>query len=90
MKKALATWSKKIFGDIFKQIALLEDVIKVHEVEFQLNPTAHNRAKLHKVQADLTRYLHLEKEFLRQKVGMQWFKDRDRNAKFFHAHDRRK
>ncbi|XP_075077182.1 uncharacterized protein LOC142163928 [Nicotiana tabacum] len=43
VKKALAVWSKVTFGDIFKQIAALEDVIKVHEVEFELNPTAQNK-----------------------------------------------
>ncbi|XP_070045091.1 uncharacterized protein [Nicotiana tomentosiformis] len=58
------------FGDIFKQIAALEDVIKVHEIEFELNPTAQNTAKLHKVEADLTRYYHLEEEFWRQKAGV--------------------
>lgn len=45
VKKALASWSRETFGDIFKQIASLEDVIKVHEVEFELNPTYQNRAK---------------------------------------------
>ncbi|XP_075086274.1 uncharacterized protein LOC142168985 [Nicotiana tabacum] len=68
----------------------LEDVIKVHEIEFELNPTARNTAKLHKVEADLTRYYHLEEEFWRQKAGMQWFKDGDRNTKFLFDHVRGK
>lgn len=59
-------------------------------MKFELNPTAQNRAKLHKVEANLTRYYHLEKEFWRQKAGMQWFKDGDRNTKLFHAHVKRK
>ncbi|XP_070046792.1 uncharacterized protein [Nicotiana tomentosiformis] len=71
VKKALVGWSKETFGDIFKQIVTLEDVIKVHEIEFELNPTPQNRAKLHKVEADLTRYLHLAEESWRQKAGMQ-------------------
>ncbi|XP_070025340.1 uncharacterized protein LOC142181871 [Nicotiana tabacum] len=45
VKKALTSWSTETFGDNFKQIASLEDVIKVHEVEFELNPTYQNRAK---------------------------------------------
>lgn len=68
VKKALAAWSKETFSDTLKQIASLEDVIKVHEVEFDLHPTAQNRTKLHKVQAYLTRYIHLEEEFWRQKL----------------------
>nr|XP_016502283.1 PREDICTED: uncharacterized protein LOC107820507 [Nicotiana tabacum] len=87
---ALELGAKETFGDIFKQVAALEDVIKVHEIEFELNPTAQNRAKLHKVEADLTKYYHLEEELWRQKAGMQWFKDGDRKTKFFHAHVRGK
>ncbi|XP_075107144.1 uncharacterized protein LOC142180116 [Nicotiana tabacum] len=49
-----------------------------------------DRAKLHKVEADLTRYYHLEEEFWRQKAGIQWFKDGDRNTMLFHAHVRGK
>ncbi|XP_075082595.1 uncharacterized protein LOC142166874 [Nicotiana tabacum] len=86
VKKALADWSKETFGYIFKQIAALEDVIKVHEVEFELNPTTQNKAKLHKVEADLTRLYHLEEEFWRQKDGLQWFKYGDRNTNLIHAH----
>ncbi|XP_070032830.1 uncharacterized protein [Nicotiana tomentosiformis] len=90
VKTALADWSMETFGDIFKQIAALEDVIKVHEIQFELNSTAQNRAKLHKVDSDLTRYYHFEEEFWRQKTGMQWFKDGNMNTKFFHAHVRSK
>ncbi|XP_075079855.1 uncharacterized protein LOC142165134 [Nicotiana tabacum] len=54
VKATLTVWSKETFGDIFKKIASLEDVIKVHKVEFELNPTIQNRAKLHKVEANLT------------------------------------
>ncbi|XP_009592356.1 uncharacterized protein [Nicotiana tomentosiformis] len=90
VKSALVAWSKETFRDIFKQIAALEDVIKVHEIMFELNPTVQNRAKLHKVEADYIRYYHLEEEFWRQKASMQWFKDGDRNTKFFHAYVRGK
>ncbi|XP_070021730.1 uncharacterized protein [Nicotiana sylvestris] len=33
----------------------------------------------------MIKYLALEEEFWRQKEGMLWFKDGDRNTKFFHA-----
>lgn len=37
------------------------------------------------MQEELIRYLVLEEEFWKQKSGMKWFKDRDRNTRFFHA-----
>ncbi|XP_060182976.1 uncharacterized protein LOC132612923 [Lycium barbarum] len=38
------------------------------------------------IKAELNRYLHLEEEFWKQKAGMQWFQDGDRNTKKFHAY----
>lgn len=62
----------------------------MHEIDFELNPIVQNRAKFQKVEIDLTRYYYLEEEFWRQKAGMQWFIDSNRNRKFFHAHVRGK
>ncbi|XP_019251034.1 PREDICTED: uncharacterized protein LOC109229947 [Nicotiana attenuata] len=86
LEQALSTWSKATFGDIFKQIASLEEVVKVHETQFELNPTIQNRERLHRVKADLIRVLALEEEFWKQKASLNWFKDGDRNSKLFHAH----
>ncbi|XP_075080475.1 uncharacterized protein LOC107786790 [Nicotiana tabacum] len=85
LKKALSTWSKATYGDIFQKIASLEEVVLVHERQFELSPTQMNRQKLHKVQAEMIKYLALEEQFWRQKAGMAWFKDGDRNTRFFHA-----
>lgn len=38
VKMALAKWSRKEFGDIFTQLATLEDVIKVKETQLELDP----------------------------------------------------
>lgn len=32
------------------------------------------------------RFFKLEEEYWKQKSGMCWFKDRDRNTKFFHSY----
>ncbi|XP_019241168.1 PREDICTED: uncharacterized protein LOC109221159 [Nicotiana attenuata] len=74
------------FGDIFQWIASLEEVVKVHDTQFELSPTVQNRERLHKVQADLNRVWALEEEFWKQKSRMAWFKDEDRNTKMFHDH----
>ncbi|XP_019256252.1 PREDICTED: uncharacterized protein LOC109234638 [Nicotiana attenuata] len=88
LKKALSVWSKETFGDIFQKVASLEEVVLVHEAEFEANPTKLNRQRLQKVQAVLIKFLALEEKYWKQKAGMAWFKDGDRNTKFFHAHVR--
>ncbi|XP_070009723.1 uncharacterized protein [Nicotiana sylvestris] len=70
VKKALSGWSKSTYGDIFQKIASLEEVVIVHEAEFEANPTKQNRQRLQNVQAELIRYLALEEKYWKQKSGM--------------------
>lgn len=86
MSKALSKWSKETYGDIFRKIATLEEVVRVHEIDFEQQPSQHNRERLQKVQAELMKFHSVEEKFWKQKAGMQWFKDGDRNTKFLHAH----
>ncbi|XP_060210563.1 uncharacterized protein LOC132637499 [Lycium barbarum] len=86
VKMALAKWSKDTYGNIFQQISTIEDTIKVKELQSELNPSMLNRTYLHKAQDELHSYLHLEEEYWKQKYGMRWFKDGDRNTKFFHSY----
>ncbi|XP_070039509.1 uncharacterized protein [Nicotiana tomentosiformis] len=85
VKKALSTWSRAIYGDIFQRIARLNEVVLVHEKQFEEYPTQMNRERLQKVQAEMIKYLAIEEEFCKKKSGMAWFKDGDRNTKFFHV-----
>ncbi|XP_019231592.1 PREDICTED: uncharacterized protein LOC109212408 [Nicotiana attenuata] len=86
LKKALSTWSRSTYVDIFQQISSLEEVVSVHEAQFEIKPTVQDRERLQKVQAELFRYLALEEQFWKQKSWMTWFNEGDRNTKFFHAH----
>ncbi|XP_060200473.1 uncharacterized protein LOC132628728 [Lycium barbarum] len=86
LKKVLSQWSKATYGDFFQNITNLEEVIKTHEALFEANPSNANREKLQKVQAEMTKALHIEEEYWKQKSGMTWFQEGDKNSKFFHAH----
>lgn len=63
-----------MFGDIFQRIATLEDLIKAKEVQLELHPTSINRSELSKAEAELRKYLVVEKEYWRQQAGMRWFR----------------
>ncbi|XP_075091901.1 uncharacterized protein LOC142172043 [Nicotiana tabacum] len=86
VKAALSKWSREIFGDIFKQLAILEDIVRVKEMLFEEEPTTENRIVLQKAQSELKKYLSIEEQYWKQKAGMNWFAEGDRNTSFFHNH----
>ncbi|KAH0706440.1 hypothetical protein KY289_011516 [Solanum tuberosum] len=63
IKTALSKWNKETYGDIFKQLVIREDIIKVKEQLFEEVPNAENRVVLQKAQAKHKKYLHFEKTF---------------------------
>lgn len=46
VKRALVSWSKEVFGNIFQQIATLVDAIKIKETQFKIIPSTENRMEL--------------------------------------------
>jgi len=84
IKEVLKKWSKEAFGDIFCQIDTLEDVIKTQEAQLVISPSERNMLSLKKAEAELRKYWHFEEEYWKQKAGMRWVKDEDKNTKFFH------
>ncbi|XP_075100269.1 uncharacterized protein LOC142176434 [Nicotiana tabacum] len=75
LKKALSLWSKATFGNIFQKIASMEEVVMVHEAEFEANPTGMNRERLQKVQAELIKCLALEEKFWRKRLQLNKIQD---------------
>ncbi|XP_070042828.1 uncharacterized protein [Nicotiana tomentosiformis] len=53
---------------------------------FEEEPTIDNKIILQKAQAELKRYLNIEEQYWKQKAGMTWFAEGDRNTRFFHNH----
>ncbi|XP_075084859.1 uncharacterized protein LOC142168098 [Nicotiana tabacum] len=86
VKAALSKWSRETFGDIFKQLAILEDIVRVKEMLFEEEPTIENRIVLQKAQSELKKYLSIEEKYWKQKARMIWFAEGDRNTSFFHNH----
>lgn len=84
MKIVIVAWSKERFRDIFQELIINKEIVRLKENFFEENPTARNRVVLQKAQAELKRYLHFEEEFWWQKVGMQWFSEGDGNTRLFH------
>ncbi|WMV09821.1 hypothetical protein MTR67_003206 [Solanum verrucosum] len=67
VKKALTSWSKSTFGNIFQQIVTIEDIIKAREVQLEIDPSIENRAELNKIEAELKKYLEVDEEYWKQK-----------------------
>ncbi|XP_075097972.1 uncharacterized protein LOC142175286 [Nicotiana tabacum] len=63
LKKALLIWRKSTYWYILQRIKSLEEVVLVHEAQFEKNPTQQNHERLQKIQAELIKYLALEEQF---------------------------
>ncbi|XP_060178042.1 uncharacterized protein LOC132607977 [Lycium barbarum] len=85
IKDALSIWSKVAFGDIFKQLIIREDIVRIKEQLFEEEPTVENISILQLAQVEMKKYLHYEEEFWKQKSGYTWFSEGDGNTKFFHS-----
>ncbi|XP_075084937.1 uncharacterized protein LOC142168177 [Nicotiana tabacum] len=77
---------KETYGDIFKQLVIREDIVRVKEMMFEEDPTVENRIVLQNAQAKLKKYLSIEERYRKQKAGMIWFNEGDRNTRFLHNH----
>ncbi|KAH0661241.1 hypothetical protein KY284_026172 [Solanum tuberosum] len=75
VKSALTKWSRDTYGDIFKQLIITEDIVKIKEKLFDEVPTTENREVLQRAQAEHKRYLHFEEIFWQQKAGYDWFEN---------------
>ncbi|XP_070023012.1 uncharacterized protein [Nicotiana sylvestris] len=75
LKKALYTWSRATYGDIFQTIASLKEVVLVHERQFEVNPTQMNRKrlKLSRIQNSLGNWI--EKDHLIAEKALKFYKD---------------
>lgn len=59
-------------------------MVKLKEQLFEEDPSPENRMVLQQAQVELKKYIHYEEEFWRQKAGITWFSEGDKNTRFFH------
>lgn len=64
----------------------MEDFIKMKEIQLETNNSEENRLELRNAEKELMQYYKIEEEYWKQNAGMTWFKDGDRNTKFFHSY----
>jgi len=64
-KTALSQWSREKFGEIFKQLSIREEIVRIKEKLFEESPSAGNRMILQRAQAELKIYVHYEEEYWR-------------------------
>lgn len=62
-KEALSKCIRKKFGNIFKQLLIKDEIVRIKVDLFEERPTAANRIVLQRAHAKLKQYLHYEKEF---------------------------
>lgn len=85
LSKVLSRWSKQQIGDIQEHVHEWEAKIKILEELDIMNNTEQGREDLNKGYAEYTRWLNMQDSMLKQKTKLQWFKDGDKNTKYFHS-----
>ena len=79
--KELIAWNKSTFGYAQVRIKDIEERLKAIQL---LEPSQENLSKEAALYLKLNNWLEKEELKLRQKSRELWFKERDRNSKFFH------
>ncbi|XP_055814172.1 uncharacterized protein LOC129883562 [Solanum dulcamara] len=85
LSNTLSRSSRMQFGDIYAKAKEYEAKVRQAEEDLILLNSEECRANLHAINAEYIRYLKLEDSILKQKTQLQWFKEGDKNSKYFHA-----
>lgn len=64
----------------------VEDLVRVKEMQLEINSSEKNRPNFRSAKYDLQKLKNMEEEYWKQKVGMKWFIEGEKNTKFFHTY----
>ncbi|XP_060202053.1 uncharacterized protein LOC132630501 [Lycium barbarum] len=76
VKRALSAWSRLAFEDIFKQLIIREDIVRIKEQLFEEDPSAENRIVLQLAQAEMKKRKRLEVNRIQISNG-EWIEDKE-------------
>ncbi|VFQ98624.1 unnamed protein product [Cuscuta campestris] len=85
LKTKISTWNKESFGNIFDLVQEAEKEASKAEMDYENDPSEHNREIANLKQAQLIQIGNKEHCFWKQKCNLKWFKDGDANTSFFHS-----
>ncbi|KAL0341432.1 UNVERIFIED_CONTAM: hypothetical protein Scaly_1805800 [Sesamum calycinum] len=85
LKHCLKEWNKIVFGNVFDRVAMVERQFKEIDEAYYQDPCDRMLVERNRCSVELVRVLAQEETFWRQKVGIRWAKDWERNTQYFHS-----
>lgn len=85
LRSMFYNWNKQTFGHVHLNLKTAEDDVLKAEHNYDIHPSVGNLNRLDMAKSLLSERLLQEECFWRQKSGIKWLKEGDRNTKFFHA-----
>ncbi|KAL0340345.1 UNVERIFIED_CONTAM: hypothetical protein Sradi_4551300 [Sesamum radiatum] len=85
LKHCLKEWNKTVFGNVFDNVAAAERGLKEADEAYDQDPCDRTLVERNRCSAELVRALAQEETFWRQKAGIRWAKDGERNTRYFHS-----
>ncbi|XP_071921800.1 uncharacterized protein [Coffea arabica] len=84
-RRAIQTWNKQHFGNVFDAVRSAEMGVQRAEEAMDQYASEECQVELSKAQAELRHALSIEEQFWSQKARVKWLKHGDRNSRYFHA-----
>ncbi|KAL2223667.1 UNVERIFIED_CONTAM: hypothetical protein Sindi_3080900, partial [Sesamum indicum] len=85
LKHCLKEWNRTVFGNVFDRVAAAERDLKEADEAYDINPCDRTLVERSRCSAVLVRVLTQEEAFWKQKAGIKWAKDGERNTRYFHS-----